>query len=136
MDINRDLSDPRHDMIKLKGGKYIYVDPISSKFYIDRFSRYFQQYRDKRRIEMRRGMEEKLDSLLFPEPEIPIYQEPIQTIAIAAKDSIFETLDDILQNKLSIETFTKDNRLFFIGLTLILIAIFVYIYSILLESDN
>ena len=134
MDVNRDLSDPRMDMIKEGGGKYIYVDPANNKFDIDKFNRYYDQYRDRRRAEMKAKMEEQLAKLNAPAPDIPIYEQSIPKILLDTKDTIFYTLDDLLQGNFMIDTFTKDNRLFFIGLTLMFIALFMYIYGILVKD--
>lgn len=134
MDINRDLADPRKDMIKDEEGRYIYVDPANNKFDIDKFNRYYEQYRDRRRVEMKEKMEAKLKELNAPQPSIPVYNQSIPKILIDTKDSIFNLLDDLLQGKFTIDTLTKNNRLFFIGITLFFIGLFVYIYNILIDD--
>ena len=135
MDVNRDLADPRQDMIKEETGKYIYVDPANGEFDIDKFNGHYEQYRDRRRNEMKKKMKEKLDELNAPTPTISVYEQSIPKILSDTKESVFNTLDDLLQGSFKIDTFTKDNRLFFIGITLIFMALFVYIYSVLV-GDN
>jgi hypothetical protein len=56
-------------------------------------------------------------------------------ILINTKDAWFYLLDDLLEQRFEIETFTKNNRLFYIGLTLIFFASILYIY-VLLASDS
>ncbi len=136
MDVNIDQADPRKDMIKQDDGKYVYVDPANSKFDVDKFNRYYEQYRDRRRSQMKEQMEKKLAALNAPDPEIPVYNQSIPKIIMDVKDSLFNTLDDILQGKFEIETIMKNNRLFYLGITFIFLAIFMYVYSILVGDSN
>ena len=57
-------------------------------------------------------------------------------ILIDTKDSVFETLDDLLQQKFSAEMMVKDNRLFYLGLAILFIALFIYSYNILISDDH
>jgi len=77
-----------------------------------------------------------LAELNIPEEEIPIYEESVGNMLINFKDSIFNTLDDILQKKFSIETITKNNRLFYWGMLLVIIALVMYLYSIFADQPK
>jgi len=136
MDINVDQAVPRKDMTMNQDGKYLYVDPSNNKFDIDKFNRYYEQYRERRRVRMKEEMNRKLTELNKPDPTIPVYRQSIPKILLDIKDSLFNTLDDILQGKISIETFTKNNRLFYLGIALFFIAIFMYVYSILIDDTR
>lgn len=111
-------------------GAYFYQEN-SNDFAIDRFNRNFDQYLEKRKYQMRKNMINKLDKLNQPPKEISIYQQPVGNILIATKDSIFNILDDILQNKISINTFIKNNRMFHLGLIMILFALIIFFYMII-----
>lgn len=135
MEVGKDLATPDNDLIRYNNGKYIYrID--GDRFEVDRFNRDFEQYAERRREVMDKKIKEKLDELNQPEPEPPIYDLPVGDILINTKDGLFNMLDDLLQFNFSWETFTKDNRLFFIGLTLVLIALFVYVYSMFVDTPT
>ena len=80
----------------------------------------------------------KLATLEKVEVKKPIYQLSIGEILIGIKDVWFEIIDDLLQQRFSFDIFTKGNRLFFIGLTIAIIVLIIYLYELLTddESDN
>jgi len=57
---------------------------------------------------------------------VSLYNMSVVDFVIGIKDTWFNVLDDLLRLKLN-KVF-EDNNLFFIGLTFILIAIFMYLY--------
>jgi len=116
------------NLVKLVDGSYLYINN-DGKFDINRFNRDYDQYRIRRKEEMDKKIALKLAELNKPKPEIPIYQKSIGTILINTKDTLFEILDDMLQGNFSSNTFTKNNRLFFIGITMIIIACFILLYT-------
>ena len=65
-----------------------------------------------------------------------LYNLSLMNILIRTKDVSLEILDDILQNKLSINTFTQDNRMFFFGISIIMTVILFYFVYILLGGDS
>lgn len=77
----------------------------------------------------------KLAELNKEPPKKKIYQLSVGEILIGIKDSWFDILDDILQGKIGISLFTKNNRLFFIGLTICIIVLVVYLYDVLTEDE-
>ena len=131
MDINKDIADPNDEIRRFEDGKYLYRSN-SDDFDVDRFNLFYEQYRDKRKKIMRQKMEDKLERLNAPVPEIPIYRQSIGHIMISTKDALFETLDDILQGELTWSVFMKHNRLFHLGLILVIIAMIIYLYTIII----
>lgn len=59
----------------------------------------------------------------------------ISDILFGIKDTWFYLLDDLLQQKFTIDTFIKENRLFFIGVTIIFITLLAYLYEYFFEDD-
>ncbi len=133
MDVGKDQASARQDMVKTNDGTYLYKIN-ENRFEVDRFNRDFDQYKMRRKLEMSESMRRRLEELNTPEPEPPIYQQPIGKILIDTKDEIFNIIDDLLQFKISISTFTKANRLFYIGLIIIIIAVILYIYDLFINS--
>lgn len=152
MDVNKDLADPSENITMYDDGKYLFKTS-SGEFDIDRFNRYYEQYRERRKKEMYKRMKERLDILNKTPPIIPIYDYSIGQILIGMKDSIVGVSNELLnwnynqqvsvkadednvavENKSEIKVqwdiLTKDNRLFFIGLVLVIIAFVIYFLMI------
>lgn len=121
MDIDIDLSTPRNDMIRDEEGKYIYrINEERNE--IDRFNRDFNQYRERRKEEMKRKLDQKLAKLNEPIKETPIYNKPIGDILVSTKDAFFGILDDLMKLNFGSDIFTKNNRLFHIGLVILIMG--------------
>lgn len=52
------------------------------------------------------------------------------------QDSWFQILDDILNQQTIYESFSKDNRLYFVGITIFFFAFILYYYFIIFEIDD
>ena len=135
MQVGKDLSTPSNDLLRESDGKYIYKIG-DNKFEIDKFNRDFEQYKTRRYEEMKQKMQQKLNELNIPEPEIPVYNLPVGEILVNAKDESFDTLDDLLQFKFTTTTITKNNRLFYFGFIIILIGLLVLIYKLIFSNRN
>jgi hypothetical protein len=125
MDIGVDQSTPRGDLTRDEDGKYTYKI-TKNRNEVDRFNRDFEQYADRRKLVMQQQMNARLEELNAPQDDTPIYKKPIGTILIKTKDTVFDILDDMMQFKFS-QIFTKDNRLFHIGVILLIITLTVFI---------
>ena len=55
---------------------------------------------------------------------------------INVKNTWFDILDDILAGNISMSMFSKKNRLFYIGLTIIIIAMVLYIYNYFSDDED
>jgi len=128
MDIGIDQGLPqKDDLKKIDNGKYFYkLD--NGKFDIDKFNRDFDQYKDKRKMDMKAELQKKLDTLNKKVPDIPAYNLSIGQTMVNTKDAVMDTLDDMLQFKFNNETFSKNNRLYYLGLLFIIIGIIFFIY--------
>ena len=134
--VKPDLAEANDDLKELSSGKSLFKLE-GEKFDIDRYNRLFEQYKVRRREEMQKRLDEKLAELNKPKIQRPVYQSPIGEIMVNTKDAIFDIMDDLLQYKFTYDTFTKHNRLFYLGITIIFISLFIYLFVILVgESDN
>jgi hypothetical protein len=134
MNIGIDQGLPRNDLVKFPDGKYLYKLP-SGKLDIDKFNRDFEQYKDKRKIEMREQLQKKLDDLGREPSEIPAYNLSMGQILINVKDTILNILDDILRFKFELGIFTKDDRLFYLGILMLIIGILVCAYYYVVQDQ-
>lgn len=71
-----------------------------------------------------------------PPPPPKPYQLSFYETMVKIKDTWFGILDDLLHQQFYIETFTKENRLFYIGLTLVLVVILIYLLALLLSDPE
>lgn len=60
----------------------------------------------------------------------------LDVILKRTKDTILEVLDEYLENKLTFKDLFKDNRGFFLGVSIILTLLLLYFFYILLTDDN
>ena len=66
-----------------------------------------------------------------------LYDLPVDIILVRTKDVTLEVLDELLQNKFTINSLNKDNRMFFIGVSIILTTILLYfMYELVSRDDN
>lgn len=78
----------------------------------------------------------RLSKLNYQEKYVKPYQLSFSQMLIGIKDTWFNLTDDLLEKKFYVETFTKQNRLFFIGLTIIIIIILVYLFDIIFDDNT
>jgi hypothetical protein len=64
----------------------------------------------------------------------PIYENSLMEIIYNTKTELFYILDDLLQQNISWNILTKNNRLFYIGITLIILSILFFICYIFSEN--
>lgn len=72
---------------------------------------------------------ETLNKLSQKKEIVSLYNLTIYQILINTKDTWFDILDDILNRQYTMSIFRKDNRLFYIGLTIIFFGIVLYMGS-------
>ena len=65
-----------------------------------------------------------------------LYDLSISQIMINTKDTWFNVLDDLLDQHFRLDIFTKENRLFYIGITLFVIAIILYLYTMITSEKE
>lgn len=133
MDINVDQGLPRGDLGRFESGKYLYkLD--DGTFDIDKFNRDFDQYKDKRKEEMKDRIDRKLAELNTPPEVIPPYNLSIGQIMINMKDAVFNIIDDLLNFKISWDIILKESRLFYLGILILIIACILFLYAVFLSD--
>ena len=58
-----------------------------------------------------------------------ISQYTISELLIGLKNTWFDIMDDLLLKKFVMQTFTKGYRLYFIGMTFVILGIIIYLYN-------
>jgi hypothetical protein len=110
---------------------------IKKDFDLDNFNKEFVFKKERAAIENRIKSQKKLDRLTKTAnvPEKSLYNLSVAEFVIGIKDTWFGILDDLLAKKIELETLTKNNRLFFIGLTIILITAILYLYNFFIDEE-
>ena len=106
------------------------------KFDINKFNNSFETTKEQKKLINKEHDNELLQKLNNNVDNKPLYKNTMSEIIIGIKNSWFYLLDDLIEQKFSIDTFTKDNRLFYIGITLIIIAIILYFYNVFTTDDD
>lgn len=111
-------------------------DTEEKKFDAEKFNKEFdaQKNIDKERI--KKLEDERLHSLNMMEPKKKLYQMTIFEIIVGIKNAWFDLLDDILEQRWGLELLTKNDRLFYIGITIFIISIIMYLYTIIIDDNN
>jgi hypothetical protein len=107
----------------------------STKFDIQQFNKNFKKKIEQSKEENKILERNRLERLNKQEIERKPYQLSVAEILIAIKDSWFGVIDDLLQRQFYIETFIKKNRMFYIGLTIVIIAIIIYLYDTFIDNS-
>lgn len=108
----------------------------SKTFDLDKFNREFIYKREKTKLQTEIQSKERLDKLNKEANEkiLPLYSLSVSEIFIGVKDTWFDILDDLLAMNININLISKNNRLFYIGVTVIIIAVLFYLYNFFIEE--
>ena len=81
-------------------------------------------------------MESKLKDMNEAKDHKELYELSIGKTLINTKDTIFGILDDLLRFKFETETFTKNNRLYYLGIIIIMIVCLTFLYELFSKEQN
>jgi hypothetical protein len=128
MDIDVDLAKVDNTLVKQYDGKYLYRLP-NGKLDIDHYSRQISQYSDIRKNDTKLLIDQKLEDLNKQKPIELVYDLSVGQIMINLKDTMFDVLDDAVNLRYRSDTFTKNHRLFYIGIFIIIIACIIFSFT-------
>jgi hypothetical protein len=106
------------------------------KFDINKFNTSFDKSKEDNKLTNKENDAEILQKLNSFTDSKPLYKNTISEIIIGIKNTWFYLLDDLLEQKFTFDTFTKENRLFYIGITLVCISIILYFYNFFTSNDE
>lgn len=107
-----------------------------NKFNLGRFNKEFDRNIELSKQNQKIADTAKLSKLAETNDKTSLHKLPIQQILINTKNSWFDLLDDILARKFILSTLTKNNRLFYIGLTLLFITVIMYLYFMIIDNNK
>lgn len=113
------------------------LSPTSGrKFDLAKFNIEFDRNKEIAKENQRISDLNKLNALSQETVHVSLYDLPLADIIINIKNTWFNLLDDLLDQKFEIETFTKDNRLFYIGITILFFTIILYLYTMIISDEG
>lgn len=124
----------------MSSSKTDYADDFTKLDYtfdINLFNRLYNEFSEKKRTEQRakdkETLEEKHKELIEGKQ---IKDMTLWEIFFNMKDSVNDLVTDLYQLKFEKDTFTKNNRLTYLGLFLIIIVFLFFVFDILFKNDN
>ena len=93
-----------------------------------KFNQEFEKEKEKRKEQQKLQDTQKLNNISAPEITKPIYKYSIGEIMIGIKNTWFEIFADLASFNID-NILTKNHRIFYIGLTFIIIGIILYLYE-------
>lgn len=108
---------------------------LSTQFDINEFNRIFEKEKIKIKKEIIQHENDKLSNLNEQQKDKSLLEMNLQNIIIEIKNTWLDLINDLLQQKYGFDTFTKQNRLFFIGLTIMIIGLILFIYYLLVNDE-
>ena len=110
---------------------------MTQDFDLATFNKTFNEHKDQTRKIDNELMKNKLGIMDEKEKNNKkLYDMSVLDIMIGIKDTWFNLIDDLLSKNISIDTFTKDNRLFYFGITILVITVALYTYNMLFSKNT
>jgi uncharacterized membrane protein YcjF (UPF0283 family) len=111
-------------------------DDTNNKFNSKQFNSDFEDQKQAQ-IELNKQLdEEKLAQMNNINETKSLTQMTLSDIFIGIKNSWFDLFDDMLSQRFKKDMFTKKNRLYFVGITFLIIGIILYFYDFFVSEDD
>jgi len=103
------------------------------KFDAAEFNKKFEAQKEVQKKASQQRDDAELAKLNAPEPSKSLYELSLSEIFVGIKDTIFGIMDDILNGNLT-DILVRNDRLFYLGILLMIFTIILYLYDSLDES--
>jgi hypothetical protein len=113
------------------------VTPNSNKpFDLNKFNIIFDRNKEIQKENQRIKDLNKLNALSQETNKVSLYNLSMYDIIVNAKNAWFGLLDDLLNRSFNMQTLTKDNRLFYLGLTIVIFCVILYIFVLMMNEGK
>jgi hypothetical protein len=106
----------------------------SKKIDLGKFNVVFERNKELARQSQRVKDIKRLDELSQEKEHVSLYDLSLYQIIVNAKNRWFDLLDDVLDQRIGTDMITKDNRLFYIGLTILVFSTVLYLYVLIVAE--
>lgn len=120
---------------KLRGDLEIDTKDVftDNQFDLKKFNKQYEDVRMKRQKLITEGEKIKLSKLNITSDKKKLHELTIGELIFGMKDALFGILNDLIRLRFVTDTFTKNNRLFYIGFFIIIFVFFLYLVK---NNDN
>lgn len=108
----------------------------SNSFNAKKFNSEFEEEKRIVKENAKKNYDDRMNQLNYIDREKKLTDYSIYEILIGIKDSWFGILDDLIQPSIDPNILFKYNRLYFIGITFILIGLIMYLYFYFVSEDS
>lgn len=112
-------------------------DNKDKQFDLGKFNKVFERNKLLRKETQRIKEFNKLNELSdTTQTRQSLYDLSLLQIIVNTKNAWFNLLDDLLDQRFELNTLIRDNRIFYIGITILFIAIILYLYVMITQTNN
>ncbi len=104
------------------------LDSSSTEEEGEKFNKKFDKAKDEAKRKSLAAAQKRLGEMNKPVEVVPIYKQSISEILVGIKDTWFGLFSDLASFELD-DILTKNHRIFYIGLTFIIIGVLLYLYE-------
>lgn len=133
---NVETNNPSNGTLPPIIGSKTYYTPGDNAFDIVDFNKKFDIYLDQEKAKRIITEQKFLEAKDFERKEKQLHEYTFIELLVNMKDALFDILDDIASFNITSETFTKNNRLFYLGLLMIIFAVTLICVKVIFNSHN
>ena len=105
------------------------VTDEKNTFDLDKFNKKYEDVRKRRQKLLMNKQEDKLRKLNITTFKKKLHEYTVGEYAFGMKDAILGILGDLLRLQFTIQTFTKNNRLFYLGMFILINCLVIVLFS-------
>jgi hypothetical protein len=79
---------------------------------------------------------QKLNELNKEQEKPKLYEQSVRDTLIKMKDIVYELLDDILQGRFNKNTLTKNNRMYYVGIFLLIVVMLLHFVELVVHKET
>ena len=79
---------------------------------------------------------QKLNELNKEQEKPKLYEQSVRDTLIKMKDIVYELLDDILQGRFNKNTLTKNNRMYYVGIFLLIVVMLLHFVELVVHKKH
>jgi len=109
------------------------------QIFLQKFNKNFEEEQEQRKMKIVEMEKEKLRMLISKKKKKNIHDLTLGEILVNTKNSYLDIIIELLSGDYKdgfSKIFTKENRIFYIGVSLLILSFFIYILSFIFDSNN
>ena len=127
------IQEDEEDTINIEEGE------DEQQIFLQKFNKNFEEEQEQRKMKIVEMEKEKLKMLISKKNKKNIHDLTLGEILVNTKNSYLDIIIELLSGDYKdgfSKIFTKENRIFYIGVSLLILSFFIYILSFIFDSNN